>query len=44
MSAGRRGAGEYVSLGKNLKARGEVENWLSAVEKAMVAQVKARTS
>jgi dynein heavy chain len=28
--------GEYVSLGANLKARNEVENWLSEVEKAMV--------
>ncbi len=28
--------GEYVSLGANLKARNEVENWLWEIEKAMV--------
>jgi len=32
--------GEYVTLGKNLKARGEVEHWLSSVEKAMVTQLR----
>ncbi len=31
---------EYVTLGKNLKARGEVENWLSAVEKRMVESLR----
>jgi dynein heavy chain len=29
------GEGEYVPLGKNLKARGNVEEWLLAVEKRM---------
>ena len=31
---------EYVTLGKNLKARAEVENWLSAVEKRMVESLR----
>ena len=31
---------EYVSLGANLKARNEVESWLSEVEKAMVKQLR----
>ncbi|KAK3247052.1 hypothetical protein CYMTET_43439 [Cymbomonas tetramitiformis] len=34
------GEQEYVSLGKNLKARGNVEQWLSAVEAAMQASLK----
>ena len=32
--------GERVPLGKNLKARGNVEQWLTAVEAAMVASLK----
>ena len=32
--------GEKVSLGKNLKARGNVENWLATVEQAMFASLK----
>uniref|UniRef100_A0A7S0KGL2 Dynein-1, subspecies f n=1 Tax=Micromonas pusilla TaxID=38833 RepID=A0A7S0KGL2_MICPS len=32
--------GERVQLGKNLKARGNVEQWLTAVEAAMVAALK----
>ncbi len=31
---------EYVTMGKNLKARGEVENWLMAVEKRMVESLR----
>eukprot|EP00960_Hanusia_phi_P070417 767305-Hanusia_phi.AAC.13 len=31
---------EYVTMGKNLKARGEVENWLSFVEKRMVESLR----
>ena len=34
------GEGERVGLGKNLKARGNVEQWLSAVEAAMVTSLK----
>ena len=33
--------GEYVSLGKGLKARGNVESWLGGVEDAMVKSLKA---
>lgn len=32
--------GEKVSLGKNLKARGAVEAWLTAVEQAMVSNIR----
>eukprot|EP00899_Mesostigma_viride_P007437 jgi/Mesvir1/16695/Mv15092-RA.1 len=32
--------GERVSLGKNLKARGNVEAWLTAVEQSMVASLR----
>lgn len=32
--------GETVSLGKNLKARNKVEDWLGAVEKAMVVELR----
>jgi dynein heavy chain len=32
---------EYVTMGKNLKARGEVENWLMAVEKRMVESLRS---
>jgi dynein heavy chain len=31
---------EYVTMGKNLKARGEVENWLMATEKRMVESLR----
>ncbi len=31
---------EYINLGKNLKARGNVESWLSDVEKAMARSLK----
>lgn len=31
---------EYVTLGKNLKARGEVESWLGSVEKRMVDMLR----
>lgn len=34
------GEGEIVSLGKNLKARGNVEKWLSDVELHMVQSLK----
>ena len=34
------GEGERVGLGKNLKARGNVEQWLSSVEAAMIASLK----
>ncbi|KAL2609519.1 hypothetical protein R1flu_028092 [Riccia fluitans] len=34
------GEGERVGLGKNLKARGNVENWLTAVEQNMVASLR----
>ncbi|KAG1670781.1 hypothetical protein FOA52_014009, partial [Chlamydomonas sp. UWO 241] len=39
------GEGETVSLGKNCKARGNVEKWLTDVENAMIASLKrlART-
>jgi hypothetical protein len=32
--------GERILLGKNLKARGNVENWLTAVEQNMVASLR----
>ena len=32
--------GERVQLGKNLKARGNVENWLTAVEQNMVMSLR----
>jgi dynein heavy chain, axonemal len=32
--------GEYVSLGKNLKARGEVQDWLAGIEKRMVESLR----
>eukprot|EP00762_Andalucia_godoyi_P001076 ANDGO_01965.mRNA.1 Dynein-1-beta heavy chain len=32
--------GEVVSLGKNLKARNKVEDWLGAVEKAMLVELR----
>ena len=32
--------GEYVTMGKNLKARGEVENWLMATERRMVESLR----
>ncbi|GAX73618.1 hypothetical protein CEUSTIGMA_g1069.t1 [Chlamydomonas eustigma] len=35
------GEGEKVSLGKNLKARGSVEVWLTSVETSMKASVRA---
>ena len=31
---------EYVTMGKNLKARGEVENWLMATERRMVESLR----
>eukprot|EP00873_Tetraselmis_striata_P045243 jgi/Tetstr1/465507/TSEL_010176.t1 len=34
------GEGEVVSLGKNLKARGNVEGWLTSVESSMIASLK----
>ncbi|GFR44385.1 hypothetical protein Agub_g5605 [Astrephomene gubernaculifera] len=34
------GEGERVSLGKNTKARGNVEKWLGDVESAMIANLK----
>lgn len=34
------GEGERVNLGKNLKARGNVEKWLCDVEAAMIASLK----
>eukprot|EP00898_Chlorokybus_atmophyticus_P006606 jgi/Chlat1/6947/Chrsp52S06617 len=34
------GEGERVGLGKNLKARGNVEQWLTAVEQNMVASLR----
>ncbi|MEW5314024.1 MAG: hypothetical protein WDW38_005552 [Sanguina aurantia] len=34
------GEGERVSLGKNLKARGNVERWLSEVESSMIASLR----
>jgi hypothetical protein len=34
------GEGERVSLGKNLKARGNVENWLTSVEQNMVQSMR----
>lgn len=34
------GEGEKVSLGKNLKARGNVEKWLCDVESAMMGKGK----
>jgi dynein heavy chain len=34
------GEGERVSLGKNLKARGNVEKWLCDVENAMMSECK----
>ncbi|KAK9815239.1 hypothetical protein WJX72_000483 [[Myrmecia] bisecta] len=37
------GEGERVALGKNLKARGAVESWLTAVETQMRAALKAAT-
>ena len=32
--------GEKVSLGKNLKARGNVENWLTSVEQNMISSLR----
>ncbi len=32
------GEGERVSLGKNLKARGNVEKWLCDVEASMISE------
>jgi hypothetical protein len=32
------GEGEHVSLGKNLKARGNVEKWLGDVEASMIGE------
>ncbi|KAJ7549736.1 hypothetical protein O6H91_07G065700 [Diphasiastrum complanatum] len=32
--------GERISLGKNLKARGNVENWLTSVEQNMVSSLR----
>lgn len=32
--------GEYIQLGKNLKARGNVENWLTSVEQNMVSSLR----
>lgn len=32
--------GERIPLGKNLKARGNVENWLTAVEQNMVSSLR----
>lgn len=32
--------GERILLGKNLKARGNVENWLTAVEQNMVSSLR----
>ncbi|BBN19721.1 hypothetical protein Mp_8g13060 [Marchantia polymorpha subsp. ruderalis] len=34
------GEGERVGLGKNLKARGNVENWLTSVEQNMVSSLR----
>ena len=34
------GEGERVSLGKNLKARGNVEKWLCDVESAMMGEFR----
>lgn len=34
------GEGERVALGKNLKARGNVESWLTSVEQNMVASMR----
>ena len=31
---------EYITMGKNLKARGEVENWLMATERRMVESLR----
>eukprot|EP00741_Cyanophora_paradoxa_P000409 tig00000404_g400.t1 len=36
------GEGEKVQLGKNLKARGNIEDWLSQVEKSMFESLKRR--
>ena len=35
------GEGERVALGKNLKARGSVEGWLTSVEASMRASIRA---
>lgn len=35
------GEGERVALGKNLKARGSVEVWLTATEMSMRAAVRS---
>jgi dynein heavy chain, axonemal len=35
------GEGERVSLGKNLKARGNVEKWLSDVEAGMIQSLRS---
>jgi dynein heavy chain len=32
--------GERIQLGKNLKARGNVENWLTTVEQNMVSSLQ----
>jgi dynein heavy chain len=32
--------GERVTLGKNLKARGNVENWLTSVEQNMISSLR----
>ncbi|KAJ1494153.1 hydrolytic ATP binding site of dynein motor region D1-domain-containing protein [Baffinella frigidus] len=32
---------EYITMGKHLKARGEVENWLMALERRMVESLRA---
>ena len=37
------GEGERVSLGKNLKARGNVEKWLCDVEAAMMGRGRGGT-
>ena len=34
------GEGESVALGKNLKARGNVETWLGSVESSMVQSLR----
>jgi len=35
--------GEYVVLGKNLKARGEVQDWMAGIEKRMVEVLRVQS-
>ena len=35
--------GEYVALGKNLKARGEVQDWMAALERRMVEALRVHS-